>query len=204
MNLCLMRCVSFANYHERNPVERSLSFHPGTAWHFRRGRSLNITKALRRSWAGLQQTQDFARLFSVPGGGGCPGFVTNAGDFKALEAMQEWVEKGKAPEQIIYSHREAGGMSAGMGSPGKSIAPGRYAHIPRCRNIREAAISMMPPILPALIRVNKPGAFFFRNMWVGASAPTRIANGPDRHNPIRNRIRQIDGRGCGHSPVDLT
>ena len=43
----------------------------------------------------------------------------NAEDFKAFEAMQEWVEKGKAPEQIIYSHREAGGMTAGMGSPGK-------------------------------------------------------------------------------------
>jgi feruloyl esterase len=45
----------------------------------------------------------------VPGSGGCPGFVMNTGEFKALEAMQEWVEKGKAPEQIIYSHREGGG-----------------------------------------------------------------------------------------------
>ena len=111
-------------------------------------------KSVEKVMGGPQQTQDFARLFSVPGAGGCPGFVMNAGDFKALEAMQEWVEKGKAPEQIIYSHREAGGMSAGMGSPGKSIAPGRYAPIPRCRNIREAAISMTPPILPALLRVN--------------------------------------------------
>ena len=71
-------------------------------------------KEVEKVMGGLDKTQDFARLFSVPGGGGCPGFVTNVGDFKALEAMQEWVEKGKAPEQIIYSHREAGGMSAGM------------------------------------------------------------------------------------------
>jgi feruloyl esterase len=76
-------------------------------------------RSVEKIMGGPGQTQDFARLFSVPGGGGCPGFVMNAGDFKALEAMQEWVEKGKAPEQIIYSHREAGGMSAGMGSPGK-------------------------------------------------------------------------------------
>jgi feruloyl esterase len=43
----------------------------------------------------------------------------NTEDFKAFEAMLEWVEKGKAPERIIYSHREAGGATAGMGSPGK-------------------------------------------------------------------------------------
>jgi feruloyl esterase len=76
-------------------------------------------KSVEKVVGGSEQTQDFARLFAVPGSGGCPGFIMNTGDFKALEAMQEWVEKGKAPDQIIYSHREAGGATAGMGSPGK-------------------------------------------------------------------------------------
>jgi feruloyl esterase len=69
---------------------------------------------------GPEQTQDFARLFAVPGSGGCPGFMANVEDFNAFEAMQEWVEKGKAPDQIIYSHREAGGRATGgMGMAGK-------------------------------------------------------------------------------------
>jgi feruloyl esterase len=75
--------------------------------------------SVEKVMGGPDQTQDFARLFAVPGSGGCPGFVMNTGDFKALEAMQEWVEKDKAPEQIIYSYRESGGMTGGMGSAGK-------------------------------------------------------------------------------------
>ncbi len=71
-------------------------------------------KSVEKVMGGPEQTLDFARLFTVPGGGGCPGFVRNTEDYKALEAMQQWVEKGIAPEKIIYSHREAGN-----GGPGK-------------------------------------------------------------------------------------
>jgi feruloyl esterase len=58
----------------------------------------NVEKAM----GGARQTQDFARLFMVPGGGMCPGF----GDPKAfdvLNAVQEWREKNIAPDKIIYS-----------------------------------------------------------------------------------------------------
>ncbi len=61
-------------------------------------------KAVEKVMGGRAQTQDFARLFSIPGAGGC----VVGEDFKAFEAMQEWVEKGKAPDQITYSHREGG------------------------------------------------------------------------------------------------
>jgi feruloyl esterase len=66
---------------------------------------------------GSRQTQDFARLFAVPGSGGCPGFMANTEDFNAFEAVQQWVEKGKAPDQIIYSHRKAASRAAGMSTP---------------------------------------------------------------------------------------
>lgn len=66
-------------------------------------------KSVERTMGGPEKTQDFARLFAVPGSGGCPGFVWNTEDFKALDAMIQWVEKGKAPEKIIYSHRDSGG-----------------------------------------------------------------------------------------------
>jgi feruloyl esterase len=76
-------------------------------------------KSVEKVMGGPEKTQDFARLFAVPGSGGCPGFMRNTEDFDAFDAMVQWVEKGKAPDKIIYSHREAGGAAAGMGAPGK-------------------------------------------------------------------------------------
>jgi feruloyl esterase len=76
-------------------------------------------KSVEKVMGGAGKTKDFARLFAVPGSGGCPGFMANTQDFDAFDAMVQWVEKGKAPDKIIYSHREAGGGAAGMGAPGK-------------------------------------------------------------------------------------
>jgi feruloyl esterase len=61
-------------------------------------------REVEKRMGGPARTQDFARLFSIPGAGGC----VVGEDFQAFEAMQDWVEKGKAPDQITYSHREAG------------------------------------------------------------------------------------------------
>jgi feruloyl esterase len=76
-------------------------------------------KSVEKVMGGAAKTQDFARLFAVPGSGGCPGFMMNVEDFNAFDAMTRWVEKGEAPEKIIYSHRESGGAAAGMGRAGK-------------------------------------------------------------------------------------
>jgi feruloyl esterase len=76
-------------------------------------------KSVEKTMGGPEKTQDFARLFAVPGSGGCPGFMMNTDDFKAYEAIEKWVEKGEAPEKIIFSHRDSGNRSAGMGNPGK-------------------------------------------------------------------------------------
>lgn len=59
---------------------------------------------VEQAMGGADQTRDFARLFMVPATSGCPGF-RNAEDFNALSAIQRWVEEGKAPDQINYSHR---------------------------------------------------------------------------------------------------
>lgn len=65
-------------------------------------------RGVEQAMGGPGNTQDFARLFQVPGSGGCPGFIRNTGDFKAFDALLQWVEQGTAPEQIIYSHRSGG------------------------------------------------------------------------------------------------
>jgi len=53
---------------------------------------------------GPEQTRDFARLFSIPGAGGC----VVGPNFQAFEALQAWVEEGEAPDQIIYGYSEGG------------------------------------------------------------------------------------------------
>ncbi len=53
-----------------------------------------------------EQTQQFARLFMVPGMGHCAG-GPGATTFDPLSALERWVEQGIAPERIIGSHVNA-------------------------------------------------------------------------------------------------
>jgi hypothetical protein len=56
---------------------------------------------------GRKQTEDFFRLFLVPGvhhSGGGPGFT----EFDSMTALENWVEKGQAPEKLIASRSSNG------------------------------------------------------------------------------------------------
>jgi len=53
---------------------------------------------------GLKETQDFARLFVIPESSGCVG-TFNDETFNAFKAVQDWVEKGIAPDTITYVDR---------------------------------------------------------------------------------------------------
>lgn len=62
--------------------------------------SIGYYEAVMKFMGGRKQTEDFFRLFLVPGvhhGGGGPGLT----DFDALTALENWVEKGAAPEKLI-------------------------------------------------------------------------------------------------------
>ena len=70
--------------------------------------SIGYYEAVTRSMGGRKQTEDFFRLFLVPGvhhGGGGPGLT----DFDALTALENWVEKGQPPEKLIAC-RSANGV----------------------------------------------------------------------------------------------
>jgi len=58
----------------------------------------------------LAETQDFFRLFMVPGMGHCSG-GPGPDRFDALTALENWVEKGIAPERIIASKVEDGAVT---------------------------------------------------------------------------------------------
>ena len=55
----------------------------------------------------LESTQEFFRLFMVPGMGHCRG-GPGPDRFDALSALEQWVEKDIAPEQIVASKLEDG------------------------------------------------------------------------------------------------
>jgi len=62
----------------------------------------SVTKKL-----GPSDTDDFARLFMVPGMTHCAGGV-GPNTFDAVTALEQWVEKGTKPAQMIASHMTSG------------------------------------------------------------------------------------------------
>lgn len=81
--------------------------------------SINYYEAVRQT-VGAQKTDSFFRMFMVPGmyhcsGGPGPNSFGNAGDPPVLDAqhdvlmaLERWVERGAAPEQIVASHVKEG------------------------------------------------------------------------------------------------
>jgi Tannase and feruloyl esterase len=70
--------------------------------------SIGYYEGVIKAMGGRKETEDFFRLFLVPGvhhGGGGPGLT----EFDALTALENWVEKGEAPEKLIAS-RSANGV----------------------------------------------------------------------------------------------
>src|SRR5262249_29219354 len=56
-----------------------------------------------KTMGGPEKTKDFFRLFMAPGMGHCSG-GPGPNQFDALGALEQWVEKGVAPDKLIASH----------------------------------------------------------------------------------------------------
>jgi feruloyl esterase len=70
--------------------------------------SIGYYEGVTKMMGGRQQTEDFFRLFLIPGVhhcGGGPGLT----DFDALTLLENWVEKGQAPD-VLIARRLANGM----------------------------------------------------------------------------------------------
>jgi feruloyl esterase len=64
--------------------------------------SIGYYEEVMKFMGGRKQTEDFFRLFLIPGvhhGGGGPGLT----EFDSLTALENWVENGRAPEKLIAS-----------------------------------------------------------------------------------------------------
>ena len=63
--------------------------------------------AVAKANGGLERTRDFYRFFIAPRMGHCSG-GPGPNQFDALTALEQWVEKGAAPEKLIASHSTNG------------------------------------------------------------------------------------------------
>lgn len=64
-------------------------------------------EGVMKTMGGLAPTQEFFRLFMAPGMGHCSG-GPGPNQFDALGALEQWVEKGVAPAQLIATRGTAG------------------------------------------------------------------------------------------------
>jgi feruloyl esterase len=71
------------------------------------GSSVEFYKAVLDSSGGPEQTSNWIRLFMAPGMAHCSG-GEGPDTFDKISAMEQWVEEGKTPEQIIAAHKTAG------------------------------------------------------------------------------------------------
>jgi hypothetical protein len=79
--------------------------------------SIGYFEGVTKFMGGRKQTEDFFRLFLVPGvhhSGGGPGFT----EFDSMTALENWVEKGEAPEKLI-----AGKLSNGIVERTRPVFP---------------------------------------------------------------------------------
>ena len=79
--------------------------------------SIGYYEGVRKFMGGRDKTEDFFRLFLVPGvhhGGGGPGLK----EFDALSALEDWVEKGQAPDKLI-----AGRVTNGVVERSRPVYP---------------------------------------------------------------------------------
>jgi pimeloyl-ACP methyl ester carboxylesterase len=63
--------------------------------------------AVVKAMGGLEKTRDFYRFFLAPGMGHCSG-GPGPNQFDHLAALEQWVEKGVAPDKLIASHAANG------------------------------------------------------------------------------------------------
>jgi feruloyl esterase len=60
-------------------------------------------EGVAKTMGGYEKTREFFRFFTAPGMGHCSG-GPGPNQFDALAALEQWVEKGVAPDKLIASH----------------------------------------------------------------------------------------------------
>lgn len=86
-----------------------LQYHGWNDWQIAPLNSVNYYKTVSDTLGGTAKVKDSYRLFMVPGMGHCSG-SEGTDHFDMLTAMEQWLENGKAPDQIIAARVKDGAI----------------------------------------------------------------------------------------------
>ncbi len=70
------------------------------------GASVDYYETATRTMGGDKATKDFFRMFMLPGVGHCRGGIGGS-EVDWITALEDWVEKGKAPDSVIAYHMKS-------------------------------------------------------------------------------------------------
>ena len=82
-----------------------IQYHGWNDWQIAPRNSVHYYESVLETFGGASKVQDSYRLFMVPGMGHCGG-SDGPNQFDMLTALEQWVEKGKAPERVIAARRD--------------------------------------------------------------------------------------------------
>jgi len=91
----------------------------------------NYYKRLAALNGGYQRVQNNVRLFSLPGTVHCSMGGDGPGSFDALTAMENWVEKGRAPDALLATHYPAKYPSVDFSRPGRTMPLCKFPEMAR-------------------------------------------------------------------------
>lgn len=125
--------------------------------------SVNLYKQLAARHGGFARLQDDVRLFALPGtahcsGGGNP---VGPGSFDAIAAMENWVEKGQAPNALTATLFQPTPISADYSKPlGRTMPLCAFPAMARYRgsgDLRDGANWTCPPGDTRMLRIGESG-----------------------------------------------
>jgi hypothetical protein len=76
--------------------------------------TIDYYQTVERTMGGRAATEDFLRLFLLPGVNHCSGGA-GADAIDLLSAMETWVEQGRAPDELLSAHVDDGGVVPPVG-----------------------------------------------------------------------------------------
>jgi feruloyl esterase len=123
--------------------------------------SINYYKKLARLQGGYAKLQKNVRLFMIPGSGHCSMSGVGPNNFDALTAIENWVEKGQAPEALLARlYNPKSPMIDPKKTPLRSMPLCKFpemAHYSGRGDVKDAANWSCPPSDTSLLQVGESG-----------------------------------------------
>jgi feruloyl esterase len=123
--------------------------------------SINYYKQLATLQGGYEKLQKNVRLFGIPSSGHCSEFGPGPNNFDALGAMEDWVEKGKAPDALLAKLYDPNSNAIDVRKTPLRTMPlckfPEMAHYSGHGEVKDAANWSCPPNDTSMLKIGESG-----------------------------------------------